>query len=113
MREIRSPVKLAIIACVLDVFGNIGLWAGAVAYRFLHAEEARVDDSRITQVMVTCQYVGYFLLLLNIIAVLVALHRGIRSRKWGWVVLSIVLLAALAYGSLLIWVFYGMALMTP
>jgi hypothetical protein len=113
MREFRSPARLVIIAGALDVVGNIALWTGAVAYRFLHAEAARVDDSQITQVSVTCQFVGYFLLLLNIIAVLVALYRAIQFRRWGWVVISIVQLVALAYGFLLIWVFYGMVLMTP
>jgi hypothetical protein len=113
MKEFKSSTKLVIITSIANLVGNVGLWVGAVTYRFLHAAEAQVDDSRIALIMESCWYAGQFLIALSAFALLVAFFRAVRSRKWTWVIASLVLFAALAYETVLVRMFYAMASMTP
>lgn len=113
MKEFKSPTKLVVITSIVNLVGNVGLWVGAVIYRFLHAAEAQADDSRIALVMEGCWYAGHLFIALSAFALLVAFFRAVRYRKWTWIIVSLILFAALAYEVVLIWMFYGIASMTP
>jgi hypothetical protein len=106
MKEFKSPMKLVLVTSIVNLAGNVGLWIAAVIYGYSHS-----DSSATVMTMKGCMYFGYLLLGFNTIALFVALFRAMRFTKWIWIVCLMMLLTALAYEAVLVWMFYGIAFM--
>lgn len=102
------PTKLVAITTLLNVIGNLGLWAAVVAYRISHG-----DSMQSVNFNAGCMKIGYALLIINALAFVMLLYMAARSHQWLWLIAAILLLAGLAYEAIFIWFMYGVALMAP
>lgn len=100
--------KLVVAATLLNLLGNIVLWTAAVTYSISHG-----DSLRTVNVIAGCRGAGYILLTINALAFILMLFSAARSRKWVWLIVSILSLALLAYQAIFIWGVYILAVMAP
>ncbi len=100
--------KLVVAATFLNLVGNVILWVAAVAFNIADGHTMQAVN-----VIAGCQGVGYILVTINALTFIVMLFRAARSRKWIWLIVSVLSLALLAYEALFIWGVYILALMAP